>query len=57
MKRSWIGAEKNEGDRIEVYKIKSGMGSMDKEQLFPLVERSITRGHRFKLRGRRFRRR
>jgi len=27
----------------------------DKEQLFPLVEGSVTRGHRFKLRGRRFR--
>ena len=28
---------------------------MDKEQLFPLAGGSVTKGHRFKVRGRRFR--
>ena len=39
------------GDLIEVYKIMTGMGS---QKLFPRVEESITRGHRFKVRGARF---
>ena len=42
-------------DLIEVYKIMSDMDGVDKEQLFPLVEGSVTRGHKFKVRGRRFR--
>ena len=32
-----------------------GVERVDKEQLFPLVEKSVRRGHRFKVRGRRFR--
>ena len=31
-----------------------GMDRMDREQLFPLVEGSVTRGHKLKLRGGRF---
>ena len=44
------------GDLIEVFKIMRGMDRVDREQLFPLVEGSVTRGQRFKVRGRRFRR-
>jgi len=43
------------GDLIEVYKIMRGMDRVDKEQLLPLVEWSVTRRHRFKVRGRRLR--
>ena len=43
------------GDLIEVYKIMRDIDRVGKEQLFPLVEGSVTRGHRFKVRGRRFR--
>ena len=43
------------GDLIEVYKIMRGKDRVDREQLFPLVEGSVTRGHKFKVRGRRFR--
>ena len=42
------------GDLIEVYKIMRDMDRVDKEQLFPLIEGSVMRGHRFKVRGRRF---
>ena len=42
------------GDMIEVYKIMMGIDRVDRKELFPLVEGSITRGHRFKVRGRRF---
>eukprot|EP00061_Rhincodon_typus_P017148 g45715.t1 len=41
-------------DLIEMYKIMKGMDRVDKKQLFPLVERSVTRGHGFKVRARRF---
>ena len=43
------------GELIKVYEIMMVMDRVDKEQLFPLVEGSVTRGHRFKLRVRRFR--
>ena len=42
------------GDLIEVYKIMRGMDRVDSQKLFPRVEKSITRGHRFKVRGPRF---
>ena len=37
------------GDLIEVYKIMRGMDRLDSQKLFPMVEESITRGHRFKV--------
>ena len=42
------------GNLIEVYKIMRGMDRVDSQKLFPRVEESITRGHRFKMRGARF---
>ena len=42
------------GDMIEVYKIMRGMDRVDSQKLFPRVEESITWGHRFKVRGVRF---
>ena len=42
------------GHLIEVYKIKRGMDRADSQKLFPRVEESITRGHRFKVQGARF---
>ena len=39
------------GDLIEVYKIMRDMDRVDREQLFPLVEGSVRRGHRFKVRA------
>ena len=42
------------GDLIEVYKIVRGMDRVDSQKLFPRVEESITRGHRFKVRGAKF---
>jgi len=44
------------GDMVEVYKIMRGMDWVNRKQLFPLVEGSITRGKRVRVRGRRFRR-
>ena len=41
-------------DLIEVYKIMRGMDRVDSQKLFPRVGESITRGHRFKVRGARF---
>ncbi len=41
-------------DLIEVYKLMRGVDRMDSQKLFPRVEESISRGHRFKLRGARF---
>ena len=38
----------------EVYKIMTGLDRVDRKQLFPLVEGSITRRHHFKVRGRWF---
>ena len=43
------------GDLIEVFKIMRGMDRVDREQLFPLVEGSVTRGHKLKVRGGRLR--
>ena len=42
------------GNLIEVYKIMRGMDRVDSQKLFPRVEESITRGHRFKVRGTKF---
>ena len=42
------------GDLIEVYKIMRGMDRVDSQKLFSRVEDSITRGHRFKVQGVRF---
>ena len=39
---------------IEVYKIVWGMDRVDSQKVFPRVEESITREHRFKVRGARF---
>eukprot|EP00061_Rhincodon_typus_P015282 g42873.t1 len=36
------------GDLIEVRKIVNGMDRVERMKLFPRVEKSITRGHRFK---------
>ena len=38
----------------EVYKIIRGIDRVDSQRLFPRVEVSITRGHRFKVRGGKF---
>ena len=46
--------ERLRGDLIEVYKIMRGMDRVDSQKLFPRVEESITGGHRFKVRGARF---
>jgi len=42
------------GDLIGVYEIMRGMDRMESQKLFPRVEESITMGHRFKVRGARF---
>ena len=42
------------GNLIEVYKIMRGMDRVESQKLFPRVKESITRGHRFKVRGARF---
>eukprot|EP00061_Rhincodon_typus_P004769 g23387.t1 len=36
------------GDMIDVYKMMRGVDRVNREQLFPLVEGSITRGHSFR---------
>ena len=41
--------------QIEVFKIMRGMDRVNREQLSPLVEGSVTRGHKLKMRGGRFR--
>ena len=38
-----------------MYKIIRGTDRVNKEKLFPLVEGSVTRRHRFKVKGRKFR--
>ena len=43
------------GNLIEVCKIMRDMDKVDKEHLFPLVEGSVTSGHKLKVRGGRFR--
>ena len=43
------------GDLVEVYKIMSGMDRVDSQMLFPRVEKSSSRGHRFKVHGEKFR--
>ena len=42
------------GDLIEVYKIMRGTDQLDSQYLFPKVGESKTRGHRFKVRGERY---
>ena len=44
------------GDLIEVYKIMRGTDQPDSQYLFPNVRESKTRGHRFKVRGERYKR-
>ena len=44
------------GDLIEVYKIMRGIDKVDSQYLFPKVGESKTRGHRFKVRGERYKR-
>ena len=44
------------GDLIEVYKIMRGIDQLDSQYLFPKVRESKTRGHRFKVRGKRYKR-
>ena len=39
------------GNLIEAFKIMRGMDRVDREQLFPLVEGSVTRGHKLKVGG------
>ena len=41
-------------DLIEVYRITRGMDGMDSQNLFPRVDMSIARGHRFKVKGGKF---
>ena len=43
------------GDLIEVYKIMRGIDRVDSQRLFPRVQVPIARGHRFKVRGGKFR--
>ena len=42
------------GDLIEVYKIMRGINQLDSQYIFPKVGESKTRGHRFKVRGERY---
>ena len=44
------------GDLIEVYKIMRGTDQLERQYLFPKVGESKTRGHRFKVRGERYKR-
>ena len=44
------------GDLIEVYKIMRGIDQLDSQYLFPNVGESKTRGHRFTVRGERYKR-
>ena len=44
------------GDPIQVYKIMRGTDQLDSQYLFPEAGESKTRGHRFKVRGERYRR-
>ena len=44
------------GDLIEVYKIMRGTDQLDSQYIFPKVGESKTRGHRFKVRGERYKR-
>ena len=39
------------GDLIEIYKILKGIDKVNADQMFPLMGRSTTRGHRYRLRG------
>ena len=39
------------GDLIETYKMVRGLDRVDRDSLFPLMEKASTRGHGFKLRG------
>jgi len=43
------------GDLIEVYKIMRGMDRVNSQMLFPRVEESSTRRHKFKVCGEKFR--
>jgi len=43
------------GDLIEVFKMIRGIDRVDSQRLFPRVEQTITRGHRFKVKGGRYR--
>jgi len=43
------------GDLIKVYKIMRGIDKVDSQHIFPKVGESKTRGHRFKVRGERYR--
>ncbi|MDZ1603208.1 reverse transcriptase family protein, partial [Klebsiella pneumoniae] len=43
------------GDLIEVYKMIRGIDRVDSQRLFPQVEQSVTRGHKFKVKGGRYR--
>ena len=42
------------GDLIETYRILRGLDRMDVERMFPLVGKTITRGHNLRLKGRSF---
>ena len=44
------------GDHIEVYKIMRGIDRMNPYSLFPREDELKTRGHGFKVRGKRFKR-
>ena len=44
------------GELIEVYKIVRGIDQLDSQHLFPKAGESKTRGHRFKVRGERYKR-
>ena len=44
------------GDLIEVYKIMTSLERVDSQSLFPRVKGSMTRGHRLKVRGGKFKR-
>ena len=42
------------GDLIEVYKIMKGLDKADNQHFFPKIGESKTRGHKFKVRGERY---
>jgi len=44
------------GDLIEVCKIMRGIDKVDSQHLFPKIGESKTRGHKFKVRGERYKR-
>ena len=49
-----LECRRHRDDLIEVYKITRGIDQLDSQHIFPKVGESKTRGHRFKVRGERY---